>query len=280
MTGLETNSAGVKLPSSPSGLPYYHSPAEQLVSPLEQLAATSNYLLSKPGGHFQDKGITYALPRYVLLGPRGGGEVFRLGLFATLHGNEPEGALALTRFLTDLVRQPALATNFCLFIYPVCNPTGLEDNTLHSRAGKDLSQEFWTESTAPEVKFLESEIWMHAFHGVITINSDRETEGIYGQVNGAVLSEYLLKPALAAADTYLPRSRQRVIEGAPARRGIVHQIKDGRLRPPPRLQPSPFEIVLASPAKMPLQLQVEGINAALHSILHEYRTLMSTAQDI
>lgn len=278
MTGLETNSAGVNL--NPGGLPYYRPPAEQLVSPLEQLAATSNYLVSKPGGSFKVGDHDYALPRYVFFGPRGGGEVFRLGLFATLHGNEPEGALALTRFLTDLVRQPTLATNFCLFVYPVCNPTGLEDNTPHSRNGQDLRQEFWTDSTAPEVKFLESEIWMHAFHGVITLNADREADGLYGQVNGAVLSEYLLKPALKAADTFLPRSHQRLIEGAPARRGIVHQIKDGMLRPPPRLQPTPFEIVLTSPAKMPLQLQVDGVNAALHSILQEYRTLMSTAQDI
>lgn len=280
MTGLEDNLAGDKVANAHGNLPYYRSPSDQLVSPLEQLAANSNYLLSKPGGHFQDKGITYALPRYIFLGPRGGGEVFRLGLFATLHGNEPEGALALTRFLAELSRQPSLATNFCLFIYPVCNPTGLEDNTLQSREGKDLSQEFWSDSTAPEVKFLESEIWMHAFHGVITLNADREAEGLYGQVNGAVLSEYLLKPALAAADAFLPRSRQRVIEGAPARRGIVHQIKDGMLRPPPRLQPTPFEIVFTSPARLPLQLQVEGLNASLLSILHEYRTLMSTAQDI
>ncbi len=90
----------------------------------------------------------YSLPRYVFLGPKGGGDTIRIGIFATVHGDEPEGALGLVRFISALERNPDIAKGYALFIYPMCNPTGFEDNTRHSRAGVDLNREFWVDSTA------------------------------------------------------------------------------------------------------------------------------------
>ena len=67
----------------------------------------------------------------------------------TLSGDEPEGALALGSFLHQLEQKPELAQGYALFIYPVCNPTGFEDNTRHARSGKDLNREFWRDSAEP-----------------------------------------------------------------------------------------------------------------------------------
>ena len=64
----------------------------RLLTPLEQLAQNSDHLLGKPFGQFESKAQNYSLPRYIYLGPQGGGDAIRLGVFATIHGDEPEGA--------------------------------------------------------------------------------------------------------------------------------------------------------------------------------------------
>jgi len=96
----------------------------------------------------------------------------------------------------------------------------------------------------------------------------------------AVLSQYLLEPALQAAEKFVPRNRLRRIDGFNARRGVIYQTYNGILQAVPGLKPSPFEITFETPQKAPLHLQVEAVSAALQTILLEYRYLMAVAQNI
>ncbi|MBL9140012.1 MAG: M14 family metallocarboxypeptidase [Verrucomicrobiales bacterium] len=251
---------------------------DRILAPLDEIALGSEHLLRKPLGRDQEG--RDVLPRYLFLGPSGGGDYLRLGIFATIHGDEPEGALALTRFVSALERQPEIAKGYALFLYPVCNPSGFEDGTRHSRSGRDLNREFWRGSPEPEVRWLETEIWTHAFHGIVNLHSDDTSDGLYGFVNGQVLSEYLLEPALQSAEQHLPRNRRRKIDGFPARQGIIYECYDGILRSVPGLSPAPFEITIETPQRSPLHRQVEAFNAALHTILLEYRYLSAVAQGI
>jgi murein peptide amidase A len=162
----------------------------------------------------------------------------------------------------------------------VCNPTGFADRTRHSRAGVDLNREFWQDSPHPEVRALETEIWTHAFHGIVTLHSDDTSDGLYGFVDGAVLSEYLLEPALRSAETFLPRNKRGTIDGFPANRGIINSCYNGVLKSPKGLAHPPFEITFETPQRCATHLQVEAVNAALHTILGEYRTIISVAQNI
>jgi len=253
---------------------------DRLLATLDQLADNSDHLFKKSFGRFDSGGLSYAMPRYLFLGPKGGGEAIRIGIFATIHGDEPEGALALTRFLSALEQNPEIGKGYCLFIYPVCNPTGFEDNTRHARSGKDLNREFWKDSREPEVRLLETEIWTHAFDGIITLHADDTSNGLYGFVAGAVLAENLLEPALREAEKFLPRNRQRHIDGFAARNGIVAECYEGVLKAPRELNRPPFEITLETPQKAPLHRQVEAFSAALQTILVEYRYLMAIAQNI
>jgi len=252
----------------------------QLLAPLDELAEKSPHFLSRSFGQFESSGRNYSLPRYVYLGPKGGGDTLRIGIFATIHGDEPEGALALTRFIRELEARREIAQGFALFIYPVCNPTGFEDGTRTSRNGKDLNREFWKNSPEPEVQFLETEIWTHAFHGIVNLHSDDTCDGLYGFVHGEVLSEYLLRPALRAAGRYLLRDERPEIDGFPARDGVLHHCYDGVLRAVPGLKLTPFELTFETPQRAPVPLQVEAFSAALESILTEYRQLMAIAQNI
>ena len=119
----------------------------ELLAPLESIAARSPSLIANRGAQFACGGQGYELPRYLFIGPKGGEDAIRLGIFAGIHGDEPEGVHALIQFLKLLEARPELATGYCLFVYPVCNPTGFEDRTRHARSGKDLIREFWNGST-------------------------------------------------------------------------------------------------------------------------------------
>ncbi len=253
---------------------------ERLLSPLDQFAERSAQFISRSLGQFQSAGRTYSLPRYVYLGPKGGGEVIRIGIFATIHGDEPEGALALTRFVGELEKNPEIAKGYALYFYPVCNPTGFEDNTRHARSGKDLNREFWKESAEPEICYLESEICLHAFDGIITLHSDDTSDGLYGFVSGSVLTENLLEPALREAEQFLPRNQRKVIDGFSANGGIITAGYSGVLKSLPGLSCPPFEITFETPQKASCSQQVEAATAALRTILVEYRYLIAIAQNI
>ena len=251
-----------------------------LLAPLEKIAANSPNLVANHDAKFEVAGESYELPRYLFVGPRGGDTPIRVGIFAGIHGDEPEGVHAIVQFIQLLEAHPELATGYYLSFYPVCNPTGFEDNTRHSRRGKDLNREFWKDSDEPEVRWLEKEIWAHAFDGIVTLHSDDTSDGLYGFVGGAVLSENLLEPALREAEKFLPRNRRRVIDGFAARSGIITDGYHGVLKSLPGVHRPPFEITFETPQKTSLHRQVESITAALQTILVEYRYLQAIAQNI
>lgn len=253
---------------------------ESITQPLAALASRSSSFLAAEPGRFEVRGQACELPRYLFIGPRGGSDPIRLGLFAGLHGDEPVGAHALVRLVQMLERRPKIAQGYCLFIYPVCNPTGFVDGTRHARSGKDPNREFWRGSREPEVRLLEGELWAHAFDGIIALHSDRDCEGLYGFASGALFSEYLLRPALTAATDLLPIDHRAVIDGLPAEAGIIRKGYEGVLGAPPKLRPKPFEIVLETPTQPSAYLQEAALLIALKTILTEYRQFIAYAPNL
>src|SRR2546421_6377160 len=61
---------------------------DRLLASINQTVENSKFLVSKSLGQFDSAGQTYTLPRYVFLGPKGGGDTVRIGIFATIHGDE------------------------------------------------------------------------------------------------------------------------------------------------------------------------------------------------
>ncbi len=246
-----------------------------LLEPLLRLPGIQADLL----GSFESAGRNYFLPRFTFRGPNSGDPI-RIGLFGTIHGDEPAGAYALAELLRRLVEQPELAENFQLQIYPLCNPTGFEDNTRQSRSGRDLNREFWKDSQQPEVVILEEELRRGHFSGLIQLHADDTSEGIYGFVRGHTLTENLLRPALREAGKILPRNINATIDGFAARDGIIYDVYEGVLAAPARMEPVPFEIVFETPHAAPLDLQVQALVVATRAILAEYRRLISFAANI
>lgn len=228
---------------------------------------------------FEIDGEAYSLPRMTVCASPGRDPI-RLGIFAAIHGDEPAGALGVVKLLLDLARLPEWASNFHVVAYPVCNPTGFEDNTRTSRRGRDLNREFWKGSEEPEVRILEAELRARHFDGLIQLHADDTSDGIYGFVRGHTLTENLLRPALEQAGKILPRNIGATIDGFAARDGIISRYYEGVLGAPKEVSPEPFEIVFETPAKAPMELQMEAIVVALRTIMTEYVLLMSFAQNI
>ena len=252
----------------------------EMLAPIERIAKTSPSLIPNRGASFEVGGERCELPRYLYLGPNGGDDTIRIGLFGGIHGDEPEGVYALGRFLSLLEREPDLAKGYGLFIYPVCNPTGFEDRTRHSRSGKDLNREFWRGSREPEVKLLESELLAHRFHGIISLHTDDSSHGFYGYAHGATLTRNLIEPALKAAEEFLPRNGNETIDGFRSRNGIIRQGFPGVLSAPPSIRPRPFEIILETPHAAPTYLKEAAFVAALRTILVRYREFIAYAPNL
>jgi murein peptide amidase A len=247
---------------------------ERLLDPLRNLAGVQCETL----GAFPSGTRKYSLPRFTLRGPNSSDPI-RIGIFAAIHGDEPAGALAAATFLAEAAQAPECIENFLLQIYPLCNPTGFEDNTRHSRRGKDLNREFWKASSEPEVEILEHELRTQRFHGIIQLHADDTSDGLYGFVRGHTLTEHLLRPALAEAEKILPRNTNATIDGFAARDGIIYSGYEGILAAPMQSE-LPFEIVLETPHHAAVVLQVRALVVALQTILSEYRRLISFAANI
>lgn len=251
-----------------------------LLAPLDRLVAGSSNLIARPVGPFERDGRSYELPHYVFVGPRGGDEPIRIGLFAAIHGDEPAGAHALVRFLSMLEQTPDLATGYCLFAYPVCNPAGFEQHVRDSRPGCDLNREFWKNSSEPEVQLLEREIRSKRLHGIISLHADDTSSGIYGFVRGSTLAKHLLRPALDAAAGILPRNFDEVIDGFKARNGIIRDGYSGVLGAPHNARPRPFEIIFETPHSAPQYQQEAALVIAMQTILTEYRKFIAYALNL
>lgn len=248
---------------------------ETLLRPLRELPNLKTDLL----GPFAVDVQKYFLPRFSFRGSNNSDPI-RIGIFAAIHGDEPAGALAVVQFLSDLAANPALAEDYQIHAYPVCNPTGFEDNTRCSRSGRDLNREFWKNSSEAEVQILENELRTQHFHGLIQLHADDTSDGIYGFVRGATLTENLLRPALREAGKILPRNNSALIDGFAARDGMIYDVYEGILAAPKEIEPVPFEIIFETPHLAPIDLQVAALGAAMRAILNEYREIISFAQNI
>lgn len=253
---------------------------QEWIAPLDRLADSTASFIAKPIGEFEHGEERYEIPRYIFIGNRRSDTPIRIGIFAGIHGDELEGVRAVARFAQLIESEPSLAAGYCLYLYPVCNPTGFEDRTRHSRRGKDLNREFWRNSTEPEVRLLQAELISQSFDGIIALHTDEHSNGLYSFVRGATLTKHLLRPAMAAAAELVPINEDETIDGFHAKDGLIEDCYEGVLSAPPKIRPKPFEIILETPRQAPVFLREAALVVALRAILAEYRKFIAYAPNL
>lgn len=204
----------------------------------------------------------------------------RIGIFGSIHGDEPVGAYALLEFFSELIQNDQDASGYEIIAYPVCNPFGFEMGTRLNGREKDLNREFWKGSDLPEVKALEREILSNRFHGIISLHSDDTSTGIYGFVQGAALYYDLLRPSLKAASQVLPINGAAEIDGFTAFNGLIKECYPGVLSMHPSIKVKPFELIFETPSDALLHHQIQATKIFLYSVLRNYRSFISYAQNI
>jgi len=231
-------------------------------------------------GEFTAGGRAHRVERFQFPGPGANPEPIRLGIFGGIHGDEPAATAAVRAFLRALEAEPARATGYELWLYPVINPTGCEAGRRENFAGKDLNREFWRNSAEPEVRIIERELELRRFDGLITLHADDSSEGHYGYSHGRAMEDALLRPALEAAERILPRDSRATIDGFAAREGVICDCFPGILAPPPAQRPQPFNLIFETPAGAPLADQIAAHVAALDAVLATYRGFMAYGQGL
>ena len=94
------------------------------------------------------------------------------------------------------------------------------------------------------------------------------------------MTEAIAQPALAAGGGVPAARSGEIIDGFPARRGVIKHCYEGVLGDPRELHPAPFDIIFETPQRTPVDLQVRASVAALHAILREYRATIAYGQDL
>jgi len=187
-----------------------------------------------------------------------------------------EGIGALIKFAQVLEANPDLATGYCLFLYPVCNPSGVEAGTPFSSTGKDLNLEVLKFSSEPEAQILQAELSAKQFQGVIKLHVNREQTRLQGLTRGETLTRYFLEPALLPAIDLLGANK---LGGVQARDGNNDHYEGSGLQVV-KEPTTPFEIILEAPGQVARALREAALVAALRSILAEYQKFIAYAPNL
>jgi protein MpaA len=250
-------------------------PLRKLLLPLLLEVAASPYLIADSMGMWHMGEERFWMPRFIFQRTQRMKRRIKVGLFAGVHGDEPEAVLGLVDLVRALNARPEVGRDYQLFIYPMCNPSGLADGTRCSRSGADLNRQFWRNSAEPEIRLLEAEIRCQEFEGIISLHTDDTSDGVYGFAHYGTGTDDLLHDALETAHHALPRCRSTLIDGFAANNAIVRDCYSGVLSAPPEQQPRPWEIILETPQREPEHLQRQAFVLAVAMILARYRTQSS-----
>jgi hypothetical protein len=262
----------IAVPSSADALRGQQNSIQKLLKPLLDLAENSDYLVAGSVGEFLVGEDLFQIPRFAFIGPTGGGDTIRLGIFAAIHGDEPEGTEAVIEFLEKLEKNPRLARGYHLYVYPVCNPTGFLAQTRNNSSGEDLSTHLWRGSPEPEIYYLERELGVLRFQGVISLHVKNHLETFLLRTNSEILNRDVIHSTIQAT--------QRRVSAATSISEAGKSLPENFLTAGDELDPVPFELQFGIPRNLPSLLRVNGTIHLLNSLLDSYRGFLSISQNL
>lgn len=247
-----------------------------LITPVLQMVSESTVLRADSLGYWRSGQDLFFLPRFVFQRTKVPKARIKVGIFGGLRGDESGSPLGIIELIRALHAHPPIGREYQLWLYPVCNPSGYADGTRESRAGQDLNCEFWQHSAAPEVRLLEGDLRAQGFNVLIALDCDGSDNVITGSVSGTTMTEYLLKPALAAAVRTLQPDGASPIYGFRAVDRSKTGSATGQLSASPNQRAAPLQITLQTPRTASPQAQAHAFLVTLHEVLASYRRMAFT----
>jgi len=193
----------------------------------------------------------------------------RVYLSSGIHGDEPAGPLAVRQ----LLREDRWPAGIELYLCPCLNPEGFVRNRRENGDGLDLNRQFRQPKAKETLVHIE---WLQAqpdFDLCLCLHEDWESHGFYLYELNPEDRPSLASPILQQVGRVCPIDRSELIEGRPARDGLIRPSLDPRTRPD---WPEAFFLLthktrlsytLEAPSDFPLPVRVAALVAAVNAAL-------------
>jgi murein peptide amidase A len=252
------------------------STLDLILAPLYEVAQHSPSLLASRH-HLPVREKVYDIPKFLLLGQRGGGRPIRLAFFAGLDAGSLVSTAALARLLLQYELSPALARDFALFAYPVVNAGGFEEE---AQPLAEFEHRYGVEKPEADVRFFKSELREWTFDGLITLRSDAKASGFHAKVRSQVIGREVALPALQVLGRTLPLEAQPVTLRSEDRLARFADHTLGKLTPLPGSAPQPFEIEIFAPEEISTEQRIVGLFLFVQETLRNYRKIVAHAPNL
>lgn len=196
---------------------------------------------------------------------------------AGIHGDEPAGPLAARQ----LLRENRWPKDFGLWLLPCLNPAGFVANRRENAQGLDLNRQYLKPQAVETGAHIEWLGQQPSFELCLCLHEDWEAHGFYLYELNTAQRPSLAESIVARVAAVCPIDRSELIEGRPAKEGIIRPSVDPRDRPQ---WPESFYLLthktrlsytLEAPSDFPLSSRVAalatGVNAALELLQSQWQ---------
>jgi murein peptide amidase A len=175
--------------------------------------------------------------------------------------------------MRELLRANTWPEGLDLWLCPCLNPAGFHLNSRENAEGMDLNRQYLKTKARETLAHIE---WLHGqpnFDLCLCLHEDWESHGFYLYELNPDGRPSLAESMVASVAEVCPIDRSEVIEGRPAREGIIRPTADPRTRPD---WPEAFFLLshkarlsytLEAPSDFPLPTRVTALAAAVRAAL-------------
>lgn len=193
----------------------------------------------------------------------------RIYISAGIHGDEPASPMAALKLLQEN-RWPDSAE---VWLCPCLNPVGITLNTRENGKGIDLNRGYLNpvaEEITAHIAWLERQ---PLFDLTIMLHEDWESNGFYLYEQNPDARPSYAEKIIEAVEKVCPIDRSEMIEGRPAKDGILRPNLDPRSRPD---WPEAFYLIthktrqsytVEAPSDFPMEARVNALVAAVNTCL-------------
>ena len=204
--------------------------------------------------------------------PRRAPDARRVYISAGIHGDEPASPLAALQ----LLRENRWPENLALWLCPCLNPAGFKLNTRANAKGIDLNRGYLNpvaEEILAHIAWLERQ---PPFDLCLMLHEDWESKGFYLYEQNPEGRPSFAEEMVRAVEQVCPIDRSELIEGRPAKNGILRPNIQPKDRPD---WPEAFYLIthktrqsytLEAPSDFPLPARVKALAAAVNAALRKF----------
>jgi murein peptide amidase A len=202
----------------------------------------------------------------------------RVYLSTGIHGDEPAGPLAMRQ----LLRENHWPSGLDIWLCPCLNPAGFALNRRENAEGIDLNRDYLD----PKAPGTEAHIlWLKrqpSFDLCLCLHEDWESHGFYLYEQNPDRQPSLAETIVSRVAEVCPIDRSEIIEGRPARNGVIRPNLDPRTRPQ---WPEAFLLImhktrlsytLEAPSDFPLSIRVSALVTAVNTALATFLSCRTT----